>query len=225
MTSTLRSGENHCSDTITMGCSLPIVPAAIVVVVRVPVASDAFDHLLPEIFLVDTFPPPAGESARAPRCAGARPPRPGRAPAGCSDGDRLALIPTATAAGRGHGRLCFDFAPADRFGSGSAQPSLRVPALRRPASQSRYRCFRAETLRGSNRQWRRHDRRRCDARLGGGIQHVHRSGDRIADADALHLAVARQLLAPRPAFAVAIDPASSSCARYDCRRSAPAPFR
>ena len=38
ITSTCSSGENHCSDTILIGCSFPIAPAGISVVVRVPVA-------------------------------------------------------------------------------------------------------------------------------------------------------------------------------------------
>src|SRR3954454_19736662 len=37
-TSTFRSGETHSSDTILIGCRLPIAPAGIVVVVSVPVA-------------------------------------------------------------------------------------------------------------------------------------------------------------------------------------------
>ena len=59
----------------------------------------------------------------------------------------------------------------------------------------------------------------------GGIEHVHRPRHRIADVDALHLAACHQLLAPRAALAVAIDPRRPSSVRCGCRRSTPAPIR
>src|SRR5690349_2653506 len=62
-TSTCRSGETHCSATTLIGCRLPIAPAGIVVVDRVPFALSPSTVCWPRSSV--TTPPPAIPSVNA----------------------------------------------------------------------------------------------------------------------------------------------------------------